>query len=208
MPPECKGPQNLPSPREPGLDFRFRGVINAADEKDSVPGLGSFILLENGGHHDAYGIYNMAKLGKDTPSTRLEIDSFGPAVSTDSDLSGVIISMDASVTDRLDHGTLKYTNRVPYAVAVVVQDIWTDKVSGKPNKACVHAVLDTTATSWLYFCDAGSVEIKKGNIIKVFGSIALTWDPNAIEAYIRPFGLARCVCAGQDGKWEPCPEAP
>lgn len=193
-------------PSDPGLTLRFKGKINADNAKSPLPGLGDIRLLTNGKWNALYGVFTSAQVTIDKYSTRLEIDSYGPAVTNKSDMSGVVISVDAKALARAGQdGDLSFDKKSPYDIVALVEDIWVDKSTNQPNRACVTDVLDINKASDLYFCDINSVDISQGKLVKFFGRLSLTNRISDINAYMNPFGMARCNCPDKDGKWSACP---
>ncbi len=189
------------------LEFRVRGLVNATGAASPSAAVANLSAWNGETRYPLYGTFTSATLKKDAYTTRVEVGSFGPPRAAGMLAGQGLVSIDSSVVQRLNAETeTVIDSSQPYAVFSVVMDYWADASTGSANRFCIVAVPDTRQPSRLTACRSGGALVE-GEMLKVFGTVPMTWDAAAIDAYLAPLKIATCTCllAAPD-QWGACPQ--
>jgi len=191
----------------PRLEVRFRGPINGDGDGPAQPGIASPRLRLDAGDVPLFGIGSAAKLK--TPlgqPRRIEIASFGPSDQPGRARSVVVSIVESLLSSGGPDGRIEVPAVSTYALYATTADLTMNPSTGQANRLCVTAVPDGARPSWLAACDPPASPVATSTLLKVFGSIAMTTDPLAIDAYMKPLKTPRCICADGKGGWAKCPD--
>jgi len=211
IPPTCVPPDSFPDPSSdlPRLDLRFRGRLNSADAVTVEGGIANLTA------HMGQTRYLLH--GRNTAATLLEagstvgdaaavrIDSSGPPCTGSAHASRCVVTLPQGLfsaapgTDGILHSRGSATD----GPSVLVWDVWHDPETFEPVKECVVAVADRTRDFALFVCDADTLP-EAGRLLRLFGSIGLTQEPQAVDDALASADVSRCHC--RDGAaWASCP---
>ncbi len=189
------------------MEIRFRGLLNAAGTAAPSAAVANESVWDGETRYPLYGTFTSAALKKDGFSTRVEVNSFGPPRGAGMLATQALVSIDATVVARLREGVeVVIDASQPYAVLAAALDFWGDAATGTADRYCIVAVPDTTQPSRLAGCRTAGVPVE-GELLKLFGSVPMTWDATAIQAYLAPIQVPACSCLlVAPDQWGPCPQ--
>lgn len=192
-------------PAPPALRFSFKGRVSAADSPAPAPGV-AFVEARWGERRiPLSGLYTSAKRTQAAFSTRLQVESYTLAAAGPVQVRQVTLSLDLGVLTRLDErGRFLLSAARPYELIAAPLDVEMVPGTQEPGRVCVTAVPDPARGGHGWIC-APEQELLEGSLARVHGALALTTDPERIEAYLSPLGIARCLCLDEAGSWEACP---
>ena len=189
------------------VQARFKGPLNELDVEEAVGGIAHIIQTEP--EEDTVPLYGWGsqfgfkKLGL---QTRLDIDSFGPPISSDAQASLTTISLDPALLDQLDEiGSYSLNLADAGAVITTVADLYFEEDTTDPIKLCYVGVTDFTRESTINIGNLDAFSGELGQTMKFFGSLALETDATAVAATMETIGLPVCLCIDEDENWGACP---
>jgi len=191
------------------VNARFKGPLNAIDAEDAVGGISHVIQVQE--DEDTVPLYGWgAQLGfkKLGLQTRIDIDSIGPAISSDAQASVTNISLDPTMLDKLDeNGNYTLSLADAGAVLISVSNTYLKEGTTDPERMCFVGVTDVTRESTINICNKDEFTGEEGQTLKFFGHFALETDPDAVAATMATIGIPVCLCIDDEENWGACPEA-
>ncbi len=179
------------------LQIRFRGP--ASDLGEAVLSGSRFRL--DGEWRAYHGFGAVARIEGDL----LIVDSLGPQRSPEWDQRGVTVGLDMSLFEETEpDGSLEIDNSQLGRFALAAYDVALEPSPDVAVRACLFAVPDVSGQARLRFCGAGARAPVEGDPWKVFGSVPMSLDIEAIEAYATAMGEPRCRCQDAAGTWTEC----
>jgi D-alanyl-D-alanine carboxypeptidase len=201
----CEVPGDMFGGDSDRLEIRFRGLVNTQASASPAPAIANLSAWMSGTRHPLFGTWTWGKFNPNPVFPRIEIESYGPPRISGASVGAAFVTMAPAVlADLPGDGMLYLDASTPYQVIALVMDIWMTP-AGEAERFCVAAVPDLFRPgSRLSFCDPATFEGKAGEMLRLFGSVTLTSDDEAIENYLKPIQIPRCTCPGPDGVWGPC----
>jgi len=201
----CLPPEGFFHPyQEPYVHARFKGPVNAMGEEAPMPGIGHVVQVTEDVDIPLYGWGSTAGLEKMGLQTRIQVQSVAPAGPGEDDVWRVtVLNMDPGVLDVLDeNGVFELDSEDPGAVLLTVTDVKLNPF-GNPVKTCFIGVTDIFRPAHISVCDHESFKAEEGAVLKIYASLALETDPEAIKEIMALWGYPVCSCLDQ-GEWVEC----
>lgn len=202
----CHPPEGFfESPEEPVLHVRFRGLINKDKAEDPVGGVGIARMESEEGPFSVYGYWSAAKETLSGLQKRMDIEFIAPSSEEGFQLRYAVLGADMVTLSGADeNGDVHGKPNAPYSISAVAADIRLDAQTQQPDKICFRAVRDSSHPATIHLCDHKEFTLQAGSLLRAFASVAVTTDPEAIEAYLAPLSLHLCNCPGPDGTLVEC----
>ncbi len=190
------------------VNARFKGSLNELDAEKPIGGISHIVQSEpEVDTVPLYGWGSQFAFKKVGLQTRVDIDSVGPPISSDAQISLTTISFDPVLFDQLDENG-SYTLELANAGAVIttVANAYLKEGTTDPERMCYVGVTDFARESKINICNVSDFSGKEGETIKFFGNLALETDPAKVESTMASIGIPVCLCIDENGNWGTCPE--
>jgi len=211
IPPACVPPGSFTEPPSdpPRLVLRFRGRLNGSDAGADERGIANLTAHMDKTRYLLHGKGTLASIQEAGPtaedSAAVRIDSFGPPCTGSAQASRCVVRLPAGLFSTAPEadGTVRGKGSSPSAPTVLVWDVWHDPETSEAVKECVVAVSDGTQEFALFTCDPGTMP-EAGRLLRLFGSIGLTQEPQAVDEALASAGVPQCRCRSGE-TWGACP---
>jgi D-alanyl-D-alanine carboxypeptidase len=205
MAPKCVAPEGFLAPPQgvPSLQFGFKGMLASDVPGKEIPGIGTFRGQFENKNWTLYGLYAGAKLTTAGLQQRVEVDALGPGdgkkvLARYTVLSVAAVDIASTGQDRV----LDLTSAAPYTLFGFVANIAGTQTG--PQELCVVAVPSPAESSSVFVCGGSTAAPAVGETVKLFGNVEMTMDTNAIDAYLAPLKIPRCLCREGTEAWAAC----
>ena len=200
----CIPPEGLEAGiEEPYMRVSYRGVISAEGDPQQPTGI-TFAEARIGGKRLPLSAWPIpANLTANPLGARIDLRPSATTIVDGIDLRTGILSFEPALLQATNaDGIATPSGLNPYEVVATVAETRFVPGTVQPSRICSVAATDAARPSRIYVCAPGS---QKGDPIAIHAVISLTADAAAVEAYIKPFLPAQCVCPDEKGAWLACP---
>lgn len=188
------------------LEWRVRGGLNRPDAPEPLGAIANLTAWVGGTRYPLYGTWASAALSSEVFGDRVTVASFGPPRTEGWILGEALLNLDALLVQGLVDGVVRDLDARDWGrVVAMTIDLAGDPGTQAANQVCISGVPDWSRGGRLAGCRDADGPLQTGELLRVFGSLAMTSDPTAIETYLARLNLPRCSCLQPDGTtWAPC----
>ena len=207
-PAHCHVPEDFVQGATDGerLEWRVRGGLKQPDAPAPLGAIANLTAWIGGTRHPLYGTWASAALSAEVFGDRVTVTSFGPPRSGDWIFGEALLNLDALLVGGLEEGVVRDLDVRDWGrVVAVTMDLAGDPATRAADRVCISGVPDWGRGGRVAGCREAEGPLQTGELLRIFGSLAITSDPAAIDAYLARLDLPRCSCLQPDGtSWAPC----
>ncbi|NLH49462.1 MAG: beta-lactamase family protein [Myxococcales bacterium] len=202
----CRPPEGFfPADEKNYVHFRIKGVMNDPAEEEPLPAIAYAPVTVDDAVIPFYGLDSTLTLEASRDDKRLRAEMVGPNTEEGFEWREVVLEMDEATLTQTTDGYLDIgTDETAMPFYLTLEKVRKNTETRLADKRCVIGVPDWERASRLYLCEPERLSLEAGQIVRLFGRVAVKLDEKAVTAYLERFDRPSCVCATELGEWEPC----